>query len=140
MARTTTAAVKDILGTDYRSIAEPTLLPFIRAAGIIVNQVIECAARKSITHDAADLVEIEGWLAAHAYCMNDRQHASRNTLSSGGSFVGQHGLSLDFTSYGQMAKLLDKSGCLEAMDKRQVAFAMWLGKPPSEQINYEDRD
>ena len=56
------------------------------------------------------------------------------------------GKSLDSTHYGQTAKLLDTSGCLAEISKeaetggKTTVGIDWLGKPPSEQTDYVDRD
>ncbi len=49
-------------------------------------------------------------------------------------------MGIEATTYGQTALTIDYSGCLTAINKRQFASATWLGKAPSEQISYEDRD
>jgi hypothetical protein len=49
---------------------------------------------------------------------------------------------LEATLYGQTATRLDKSGCLAALatGERKVAGGVWLGRRPSEQTDYVDRD
>ena len=51
-------------------------------------------------------------------------------------------MGFDATLYGQTAKRLDVTGYLAKLDKpdRPKAGSIWLGKAPSEQTDYEDRD
>ncbi len=140
--RTTTSAVAAVMlpGKDYDTDAAPSLQPFIDTASVIVDRVNTCATNKGITLSVGELELIERWLAAHCYCMSDQTYASKNTEGAGASFHGQTGLNLDATKYGQMAQSLDYSGCLSAINKRARASGFWLGKAPSSQINYNDRD
>ena len=142
MARTTETAVKGILLKDYDADDVPSLQPFIDSATVIVDRVKTCAVDRSRTLTTAELELIERWLAAHFYCQSDQTYASRNTGKSSGQFQGQTGLQLDSSKYGQHAKALDYSGCLAALAgaERKVARGAWLGKPPSDQVDYEDRD
>jgi len=105
MARTTDAAVKQILDTDV------DCSPFILAANLFVDQWLLTAGLSD-----ALLTEIERWVAAHFTCMLDpreRQKAmgdqrvefEQGTLTEG----------LGWTRYGQQAMLLDTSGILTAV-------------------------
>lgn len=118
----------------------PSLTPFIDTAAAIVDRVEACAILKSKTLTATELELVERWLAAHFYAVSDKPYASRSTSGASGSFHGQTGMYLEATLYGQTAMRVDYSGCLAALNKRATAGAMWLGKPPSEQIAYVDRD
>lgn len=147
--RTDEQRVKDVLGTDYDANPEvapaPSLVPRIRAANLVVARMIECATRKDFTHTDDELKEIETWLAAHFYCVTDKPYGSSSTQGASASYHGQTAMALDATLYGQTAKLLDASGCLESIspsaggNSRQRASATWLGKRPSEQVDYQDR-
>lgn len=142
MANTTTTAVQALLETagDYNLRSRPDLGVFVSSASAVMGRVVTCAARKGITLAADELELVERWLAAHLYAMVDQTYASKNTQSAGGSFHGQTGLNLDGTKYGQNARMLDYSGCLSAIASRAVAGGFWLGKPPSAQVDYEDRN
>ena len=142
MARTTAAAVQAVLapGKDYDTEDEPSLDPFIDTATAIVDRVEDCAVAKDRTLTDAELELIERWLAAHLYAMSDQTYASKSTAGASASFHGQTGMHLEATKYGQTALTVDYSGCLSAISKRQVARLVWLGKPPSEQLPYTDRD
>jgi hypothetical protein len=50
---------------------------------------------------------------------------------------------LESTLYGQTALVIDHSGCLATITAGagpKTASAEWLGKPPSDQTDYEARD
>jgi hypothetical protein len=149
--RTNDQAVKDILtmGGDYDETRAPSLMPAIEAAAVMVETLEACAADKDITVSENTLEILERWLAAHFYKVSDRQLSSSSTLSSSGSFDGQTAMGLDFTSYGQQAKLLDPTGCLVDQELAtqvdpnigpRIARGIWLGKRPSEALPYRDRD
>lgn len=138
--RTTVDAVKLLLGIDYDSTNCPSLTGYIDTASAIVDQMVECATRKGITISEELRGTIEGWLAAHAYGMVDQPYKSRSTLRAAGVFQGQTGMYLEATKYGQMAVLLDPSGCLNNIGKRNKVQGFWLGKRPSQQIDAVDRD
>ena len=133
-------------GGDYDANPEvgsaPSLTPFIDTANVVVTRVAACALRKGITLSAAELELIERWLAALYYCQSDKPYASRSTAGASGSFHGQTGMYLTSTLYGQTALNIDSSGCLDAIANgpRKTATASWLGKAPSEQTDYMDRD
>lgn len=142
--RTTPDAVIDVLrngseGGDYDDDNEPSLDGYIAAASVIVDRVYTCSVSKNLTLSTTELELVERWLTAHFYCMSDQTYASKNTTQASASFKGQTGMGLEITNYGQMAKRLDYSGCLEAIDKRKFASVGWLGKFPSQQIPYEER-
>lgn len=138
MARTNAGLVEGVLRRNYDGKAP--LDVFIRGATLIVDRVAACAAAKGQALTAEELKEIETWLSAHAYQLVDKGFSSKNTGGASASYQGQTGMSLDATFYGQYAKMLDASGCLDALDKNKIATGFWLGKPPSEQTDYRDRD
>jgi len=143
VARTTPDAVEAILLSQYGSFGSDTetLTPFIETATVIVDRVVTCAATKSYSHSTAELERIEAWLAAHFYGHADQFYTSRSTSGASGSFGGQTGMRLEYTQYGQAAMTLDGSGCLEAINAKNYSTrAAWLGKPPSDQIDYNQRD
>lgn len=139
MARTNQNAVIAVLQADYDSANAPSLTPYIQTANVIVSRVNAYAVRKEITISSEELELIERWLAAHYYQQSDRGYSSRSTADASGAFQGQTGMRLESTMYGQTALTLDPSGCLADLGKRQPK-AIWLGKTPSEQIDYVDRD
>lgn len=140
MARTNPGAVQEILFKDYDSVNEPPLQGYIATASAVVDRVVTCATAKAVTLSAVELELIERWLSAHFYCMSDAPYASHSHLGRSASFQGQTGMYLEATKYGQTAAALDPSGCLVAISKNQRASFSWLGKRPSEQTDYADRD
>lgn len=142
MARTGSSAVQAVLrpatvGGDYDGSTD--LSPYIATATVMVDRVASCATVKGKALSDAELELIERWLAAHLYAMADQTYTSKTTQGASGSFGGQLGMSLEATKYGQNALAVDYSGCLTVISKRQVASFGWLGKPKSEQTDYEDR-
>jgi hypothetical protein len=138
--RTTTTLVQALLetnGEDYRS--GVSLQPFVDSATVLVDRVATKATAKGYTLLATELELIERWLSAHAYAMVDQTLASKSTNGRSGRFQGQTGMRLEATKYGQMALMLDTSGALEAINKRQVAGITWLGVTENEALDYEDR-
>lgn len=133
MARRTTAEeVKEILGDNYDSVNCPRLTPFIDVANVMIDDVVTCAATKGITHSAAKLRQMERLLAAHYYTISDPLYKSKQTADASATFMDR--------SYLEAAKMLDNSGCLTAAVSGQRAGLTWLGKPPSEQYDYDERD
>ncbi len=140
MARTTSSAVQLVLMKDYDTTNSPDLTPFIDTASAIIDRVATCATNKGITLSATELEIIERWLAAHAYAMSDMPYVKRVTGDAQATYQSKIGMYLEGTRYGQMAVATDYSGCLTAIANRKTAGAYWLGKPPSEQTDYVDRD
>lgn len=132
MARTTAAAVQLILGKDYDTETSPSLDPFIDTAAAQVSRVATCATAKGVTLSSTELELIERWLAAYAYVTSDAPYTSRSTLSASGSF------DKDVKRYKEMAESLDPSGCVKSLGKR--ASAIWLGRNPVDQTDYDDRN
>lgn len=136
--RTDSTSVQGVLMDDYGSGKD--LTGFILTASRIIDRVATCASNKGKTLDSEELELLERWLAAHLYCQSDQPYSSKSTSRASGSFQGQTGMMLDSTKYGQTAKLLDSSGCLTTLEKRQVVSLDWLGKTTSEQIDRTQRD
>lgn len=131
MARTTSAAVQGVLLGNYDGVS--SLTPFIDAASSVVDQVVTCMSTKGLTaHSAATLELIERWVAAHAYTFADRLKTSKSTGKASASYRD--------TAFSDFAKTLDSSGCLAAILAGNRAQAFWLGRRPSEQTEYADRD
>lgn len=133
--RTTSAVVQAVLGSDYGVLADgsnPDLNQYIAAASNIVNQVVALAASlplgRVVTLDSATQELIERWLAAHTYTQMDPTYTNKSTGGASAGFAGSlSGLNLDGSRYGQMAKLIDVSGALTAISKRQVAGGVYVG-------------
>lgn len=138
--RTTEAAVKGILLRDYDKRKAPSLIPFIESASSLVGRVSVCASARGEPLTAEQLELVERWLSAHLYQVSDQGYSSKSTDSASGSFQGQTGMYLESTKYGQTALMMDTSGCLASFAKRAAASCDWLGKAPSVQTDYLDRD
>lgn len=141
--RTNEQDVIDLLGDNYgakRDGSMPVMAGFLLAASSLVDQTVACATRKSIVISSSDQEILERMLAAHMYMMSDKAYQSRATLGRTGTFQGQTGMRLEATDYGQQAMVVDPSGCLENINKRQKAGGTWLGKTAAEQLTYDQRN
>lgn len=133
--RTTEPEVRAIISADD---ALP-LGSFIDTASAVVDYVVSKDTGGALT--TAMLVQIEKYLAAHLYEYRDPAYASKGEGGASASFQGQFGMGLDSNKWGQMAKRLDVTGTLASMDRtKHVVGVEWLGKAPSEQTDYVDRD
>lgn len=113
----------------------------IRAANVLVNNVVACAAENSITLTDETLQEMETFVAAHMYSFRDPQYVEKQTEKASAKFQVRVGLRLDGTQWGQTALMLDPSGCLSKFNEgNKTVGGFWSGKPVSEQIEYELRD
>lgn len=109
MARVTGAEVKEIIDT---SLSASDIGPFIEAATLLVTKRLSGAGL------GADLLkEIERWLAAHFVSMRDQRVSSRKLGDASDTYQGQTGMGLDYTSFGQQAKMLDPTGNLAKLGK-----------------------
>lgn len=137
MAYTTASAVQGVLGTHYDGSTD--LTPFIDTAAGVITRLASKDVDGELT--SANLEIIERWLAAHYYAQADPILQSKSVGKSSGVFEGQTAMGLRNTRYGQQAIALDWTGYLAKIDKGIVKVGMkWLGKPVSEQTDYEDRD
>lgn len=141
MARTDSDMVKAVMlpGKDYDTDVNPSLTRFIAMATALTDRVNTCATGRGITLTTSELLEIETLLAAHFYQASDQGYTNRSTKGASGAFHGQTGMRLEGTKYGQAALTMDISGCLGSLGKTRARGA-WLGRAPSEQTDYEDRD
>lgn len=146
MARTTTEQVVLVLGDDYDGVT--SLDTAIEMANRLTNRLesaVEDWEDNWQKPGAGDLEAVERYLAAHYYATSDRPFQSARTGDASGTFQGKTGMYLDSTYYGQMAIMNDPSGYLKAWGNSDSKGTLrgglsWLGKKPSEQINYYDRD
>ena len=135
MPRTTSVAVGAVLANDWDG--STNLNPYIDSANAITSRVATCASTRGLSLSSAELELVERWLAAHMYTASDPVYQSKSTEGASASFVrGKE----EPEPYKARAMTLDYSGCLNAILNRKFAHASWLGKAPSEQIPYEDRD
>jgi hypothetical protein len=140
VSRTTSQSVKAVLKRDYDSRRKPSLDPSIEWANIIVNRIVRCAARKNLIVDPSELEIIERWLAAHEYMSSDQGYKANTTNRASATYQGETKMYIEGTKYGQNALLLDDTGCLAQIASRMTAEIGWMGKTPSEEIPYDQRD
>ena len=132
--RTTEQDVRAIIDTD----ASLSIAPFIDAATSLTDYVSSKDSDSLLS--STTLEQIEKWLAAHFYAHRDQQYATKKTGQASATFQGKTDMGLNSTQWGQTAKTLDVTGTLRQLDSGRKASLAWLGLPPSEQTNYEDRD
>jgi len=136
-ARTTTGDVQAILGSHYDSTI--SLQPFIDTAVILVDWLDTQDTDNELSVAALEM--IERYIAAHIYEHADQIAQSKGVGRANATFQGQTAMYLEGTKYGQTAILLDVTGNLKNLGKGAVTIDIaWLGKPVSEQTDYEDRD
>lgn len=128
-ARTTEEEVQAVVEVS----SDVDILLFIDVASILVDKLEECATERGYTFSDAHLRHIETYLAAYFYVGRDPRYKTKKTERAAATFT--------VPDYWEMARRLDISGCLDSFGREQyyVEFA-WLGKAPSDQIDYEDRD
>lgn len=132
--RTNTTAVAEELGYNYAPADGKRLDRWIRKANSVVDRVVTCATAKGFTHTATELAEMENSLACYFYTLMDPMYSSKSTSGASGSFLA------DAENYLKMAKALDGSGCLAAIMAGARAGATWMGRAPSAQTPYAQRD
>jgi hypothetical protein len=145
--RTTPAAVKAVLARDYDSVDEPSLTPYLDAASLLVGDLEDAA---STAPAAARLELVERWLAAHYYALSDQPYSDEWTEGAKATYQGKTGMYFEATKYGQAALGLDTTGYLAGLQaaavvasggsSRVTAGVSWLGKAPSAQRDYNQRD
>jgi hypothetical protein len=132
--RATDRSVRDVISLKDELDVES----FIRTASNVLASLETCMAGKN---NAATLTDIETYLAAHFAAMRDPQYQTRSQGRTSSSFQGQTAMGFQLTWWGQTATRLDVTGCLGQLDRmKHKVSAAWLGKPPSEQTPYSDRD
>lgn len=144
--RTTTADVQAILVSNKQYDGTTSLQPFIDTAVVLVDWIVTKDTDSELS--ASALERIEAYLAAHFYGHADQFFTSKNTGRASAAFQGQTAMVLMATYYGQTACLLDVTGNLSARSKdaeqgkkSDLGLGVeWMGKPPTEQTDYEDRD
>ena len=139
--RTTAAAVQAVLlpGNDYDGTS--SLEPFMAAANNSIDAYIVAVAQyKSVTVTSTLAELLERWLAAFFYKMSDQQYQSKNSGKSSASFRGTTGTDLSSNTYGVAVRMMDPYRVLAPLMEGRIASTVWLGKVPSEQIPYEQRN
>jgi hypothetical protein len=116
-----------------------SLVPMIIAANALTDVVSSNDSNGLLSNNL--LQEIERHLAAHVYDATDHEIASEHTGKSTTQYTGLYGKGfLNGTRHGKLAMGLDITGYLAKLNEgRKKATATWLGKRPSEQVDYIDR-
>lgn len=99
-------------------IPDAQVTPYIQSATVFVDNHLLGKLVDGL------LKEIERWVVAHMIALT-RERTALSEEAGGAKIVyaGDWGRDLDATSYGQMAKMLDSSGTLSALNKgKQPAF------------------
>jgi len=139
MSRTSDTDVRKVIRAD--STLDVSL--FIEAAEGLTDYVDTCDTDNVLS--ARQLRSIETYLAAYFYEARDQAYTEKETGDAQAVFQGRTGMYFEDNKWGQRAIMLDVTGCLAGIQeqakngKKQVTMT-WLGKPKSEQIEYEDRD
>lgn len=107
--RTSDSLVQGIIDVDSGT----DLTPFISAANSIVTQ---CCTDLVTDYTAANLIEIETWLAAHFYAIKESKAKSEKAGSVSVTYQSKVDLGFSLTHYGQMAMALDWYGGLAVLN------------------------
>ena len=136
MARTTPAKVEAVLNRDYDYVNRPSLTPYIDTATDLIDRVVTQASANGTTISSTTAELMERWLSADCYVRSDSTHSSRSNAGASASFTRKG------DEYRRMAIALDPSGILAGLltEGKQRVDIFWLGKPPSDQIPYQDRN
>ena len=120
MARTTIAEVREIFDTD---LLDAVLTTFITVANSLVTNYL---GSSDLSDD--ELEEIERFLSAHlASTMRDpvaKQEAVTGSVGVNVSYMLQGGLGLDGSPFGQVVKMLDRTGLLSMQKKQASVYAV----------------
>jgi len=144
MSRTNDDAIRDIIDVDTDK-PLVSMSAFIRAAATLVDKISSNDSASLLS--APDLREIETWLAAHFYAHKDMQYSSSKAGEAFSSFqtgARERG-PLNMTMWGKTAMILDVTGYLSVLNQDAIRGKSkitleWLGKAPSAQTDYTDRD
>ena len=142
-ARTTEAAVKVLLGTNYDTARSPSLTSVMGMAMRLVDWLQSKDVDAELTADT--LADIECNLAAHFYQDRDKGFQSKSTGGASATFQGQTGQGLASSNYGQTAMVMDLTGYLAQRNQdmvkgRQRMVVSWGGKTETEQLDYKERN
>jgi len=127
--------VRDIIDAD----SQHSLVPFIDTANAVTDRVLAQDSESVLS--VAILKQIELYLSAHYYEHLNPLALESKTADATDIFQGQFGMGLKSTKYGQTAVELDETGFLSSLNRGRAKASMsWLGKAPSDQIDYSQRD
>lgn len=129
--RTTDGLVRAVLLKNYDTTNRPDLAPFISEANGLTNRVAVVAGEKGVSLPSDVLRDIETNLAAYFYCFADPLKSSKSTGDASASYMRE--------SFLEKAKMLDYTGTLTAILSPRKIRIGWLGKRPSAQIPWWQR-
>jgi hypothetical protein len=139
MARASDDDVRALVDDD----ASISMNIFIETAAELTDYVESCDTGSTLPSRRLRLIET--YLAAHFYLHRDQDLESEGAGKSQGRYRGKADLGFDGSKHGQTAMRMDTTGCLAKLNKqakegtRKIQMS-WLGKAPSEQTDYVDRD
>jgi hypothetical protein len=107
-----TVAAADVKLIFPTSLSDSVVSAFIATAETIFDNTLGAVGYDATTED-----QIVKYLAAHLASMADQRAKSESIGDVSKSYHGQTGMGLDFSSYGQMVKLLDTSKKLVNLGK-----------------------
>ena len=114
--RATEQQVIDIMDP-ATNFTKATITPYLETANAIVTDKLTGAG-----NSAAIMIQIEKYLAAHIATMTEGKAEQEKIGEASVKYQGKTEMGLDFTSYGQMVKLLDPSGLLAAAGKSKPSI------------------
>ncbi len=127
MARVSEEEVRCIVETDPNI----SMAGFIRLATDLTDYLDTCDTGNLLSD--ANLISIEMLLAAHYYTLRDPLYTEKRTEKAMGQWAVRN--------YMEEAIKRDPTNCLRNLaDGRLKPELSWLGKTPSDQIDYVDRD
>lgn len=144
--RTTATLVIEIMkpGQDYDEDDAPPLTLFIRSSSKLTDAWVAAIARYRPELAAPDTETqqlMETWLAAFFFKLSDQQYKTKNSGKASASFRGTEGRGLELNMYGAGALGIDAPyRVLAPLYEGRIASTQWLGKAPSDQIPYDERD
>lgn len=104
--RITANELKEIIST---SLGDAVLDTYITAANLLVTDHL--GDNSYVSDD--QLKEVERWLSAHLLASTREKQAQAEGVDKANiTYQGKTGMGLDYTSYGQMVKVLDPTGIL----------------------------
>ena len=134
-------SVRDIIDTN----PDIAIAPFQAAANALTDKVSSNDSGGLLNETL--LTEIERYLTAGLYAIRDQIYSEKKTADAMAVFqTGQSAEGpLNQNDYLRTAMLLDLTGYLADLNQQAVkgvvdAGITWLGKPPSEQVDYINRD
>lgn len=128
MARVSAEEVRSIVDDDPNI----SMAGFIRLATGLIDEVDTCDTDNLLSD--AMLANLEILVAAHYYTLRDPLYTSKRTEKAAGQWLNR-------TTYMEEAIRMDRSNCLNSILNGLVKPEFTsLGKPPSDQIDYADRD